>query len=148
MGTKGAKVKREEQKANTEKEGAKTRGVRTGGKGDWRKRRRGDDMNELKLIYNNIGGQSRKIWTEDTEMIQKEKFDILALTETHWREEQNGQHLQGYRRYRMDRGGDAKQEGVLRNLYDRVDKPMGRKDQSRVEPSGKREYMDNFGRCG
>ena len=113
MGTKGTKVKREEQKVNIEKEGTKKRGVRRGGRGDRRKRRKGDEKNELKLIYNNIGGQSRKMWTEATEMIQKEKFDILALTETHWREEQKGQNIQGYRRFRVDRGGDAKKGGGI-----------------------------------
>ena len=38
---------------------------------------------KLMFLYNNIGGQSRKIWPELLQGVPKNKWEIIALTETH-----------------------------------------------------------------
>ena len=37
-------------------------------------------------MYNNIWGQSRKLWSELSQKVQEDKWGIVALTETHWRQ--------------------------------------------------------------
>ena len=51
----------------------------------------------LLFLYNNIGGQSRKIWPELLQGVPKKKWEVIALTETHWRRGGKAASIPGYR---------------------------------------------------
>ena len=64
------------------------------------KEKRGDT---IQMLYNNIGGQSRKLWSELSQKVQEDRWGIVALTETHWRQGNQGKELPGYRSFKAER---------------------------------------------
>ena len=62
--------------------------------------RKGDT---IQVLYNNIGGQSRKLWSELSQKVQEDKWGIVALTETHWRQGSRRKELPGYRSFKAER---------------------------------------------
>ena len=68
---------------------------------------------KLMFLYNNIGGQSRKIWSELLQGVPKNKWEIIALTETHWRQGCKAASMPGYRVFKADRDVVEKKGGGI-----------------------------------
>eukprot|EP00794_Sanderia_malayensis_P000906 gene906-209_t len=70
-----------------------------------------EDKNLLKVAHININGLENKL-SEIIALLQKEKFDVLGITETHLTNQINDQQLMidGYKLYRRDRVGDECRE--------------------------------------
>ena len=70
-----------------------------------------DPTREIKLVYNNINGQTRNMWDE-IEMYTKDRMaDIVCLTETHWKQGDKGKSLNGFKRYWRRRPAEGKKGG-------------------------------------
>ncbi len=81
-----------------------------------KRRRRGKkkthrEKGVLKIMYNNINGQSRNLWDEIESRTREQGADIICLTETHWKEGDKGQEVKGYRRYWRRRAPEEKKGG-------------------------------------
>ncbi len=66
-----------------------------------------------RILYGNIRGQAEKMWEEIAAMVKKEQYDIVCLTETHWRKGSRGKQIEGYRRYTKSRGVEERKGGGL-----------------------------------
>ena len=44
------------------------------------------NSSELRVLYVNINGQTKKLWDEIVVRVNQSDADIVALSETHWQE--------------------------------------------------------------
>ena len=57
------------------------------------------NSSELRVLYVNINGQTKKLWDEIVVRVNQSDADIVALSETHWQEGHPGKHLVGFKRF-------------------------------------------------
>jgi hypothetical protein len=66
----------------------------------------------LKIAYANIEGKGTKEWNTIREMVEQERWDVLALAETHWRGKRN-RKIEGYEEFIRNRDIQGKKGGGL-----------------------------------
>jgi exonuclease III len=71
----------------------------------------------IKIAYNNVQGKvnvrNTQTWEEIESMLTENKWEVLALTETHWRKATRKKNITNYKRYDKVRGPHAKKGGGI-----------------------------------
>jgi exonuclease III len=78
-----------------------------------KKRNRRRVRKKIRIAYLNIQGKTRSEWDNVRNNIRRRKWDIVVLTETHWREGQKGKRVEHYRRFCRKRTVGEKQGGGI-----------------------------------
>ena len=93
----------------------------------------------IKILYNNINGQANKMWEEIKEMKNREKYNLICLTETKWQEGAKHKTLEGYKEEIAKRPPETKKGGGIVVYMRKEDKSYkwedknGNTDEMRTE---------------
>ena len=100
------------QKGSTERTRAR-KAKKKVGRGNRKKKKDRKIKGDITLGYFNIEGSIKKNWNDILNHVQDRKWDIMCITETHWRDRYQGRSINGYNKKVTNRLKEARKGGGI-----------------------------------